>query len=106
MNKYFIATALVVASFSALADGAEYAYPKAVTSGISRTEVRAELARAAANGELVGGEQSYVAPAMGRPLSRGEVRAALQDALRSNALPRGESAYLVEASAAAVVASH
>ncbi len=105
MNKFFIAAALVATSFSALADGAEYEYPRTITSSVSRAEVRAELARAAANGELVAGKQSYVAPATGRPLSRGEVRAALDGALRNNELARGEFAFVAEPSAPTVIAT-
>lgn len=69
-------------------------------SGVSRAEVRAELARADANGEPGWGEQSYVAPATGRPLSRAEVRADLDRALRNNQLARGEFALAAEPSAA------
>jgi hypothetical protein len=106
MNKFFIAAALVATSFSALADGAEYEYPRTITSSVSRAEVRAELARAAANGELVAGEQSYVAPAQGRALSRAEVLAELDQALRNNELARGEFAYAAgEASAPTVIAT-
>ena len=99
MTKFLIAAALVATSFSALADGAEYEYPRAITSGVSRAEVRAELARADANGELAWGEQSYVAPATGRPLSRAEVRADLARAQRNNQLARGEFAFAIEPSA-------
>jgi hypothetical protein len=99
MNKFFIAAALVVTSFSALAEGAEYEYPRIITSSVSRAEVRAELARAAANGELGWGEQSYVAPALGRALSRDEVRAELDRALRNNELASGEFAFVAEPSA-------
>ncbi len=101
MNKLFIAAALVATSFSALADGAQYEYPTTIASGVSRAQVRAELARAAANGELVSGEQSYVAPAQGRALSRAEVRAQLESALRNNEVSRGEFAFVGEASARA-----
>lgn len=101
MNKLFIAAALVVTSFSALADGATYEYPQNVTSSVSRAEVRAQLARAAANGELVSGEQSYVAPAEGRALSRAEVRAELDNARRNHELTSGEFSFMAEGSAAA-----
>jgi hypothetical protein len=105
MRKYFIASALIVTSFAALADGAEYEYPKAMSSGLSRAEVRAQLARAAANGELVAGEMSYVAPATGRPLSRPEVRAELDRALRNDELARGEFGYAAGPLTQPVVAS-
>ena len=101
MNKLFIAAALVATSFSALADGATYEYPQNITSNVSRAEVRAELARAAATGELVSGEQSYVAPAAGRALSRGEVRAALDNARRNNELASGEFSFVAQALATA-----
>lgn len=106
MNKLFIAAALVATSFTALADGAEYEYPRSITSSVSRAEVRAELARAIANGELAAGEQSYVAPAKGRALSRAEVRATLDNARRNNQLPRGEFALAADPSAPAVLATH
>jgi hypothetical protein len=93
MNKLLIAAALVATSFSALADGAQYEYPTTITSSVSRAEVRNELARAAANGELVAGEESYVAPAQGRALSRAEVLAELEQALRNNEVARGEFAF-------------
>ncbi len=99
MNKLFLTAALVATSFSALADGADYQHPQSITSAVSRAEVRAELARAAANGELVSGERSYVAPAQGRALSRAEVRAQLESALRNNEVSRGEFAFMSEASA-------
>lgn len=106
MNKHFFAAALVVASFSALADGAEYQYPQVMSSSLSRAEVRAELARAAAAGELLAGEQSYVAPVAGQPLSRNEVRAELETALGANSLARGEFSYGVEPAAFVTIASH
>lgn len=64
-----------------------------MTSGLTRAEVRAELAQAAARGEVVSGELFYVAPASGRPLSRAEVRAELDRAMRNDELARGEFAY-------------
>jgi hypothetical protein len=56
MKNFTIAATLIVASFSALADGAAYEYPQPITSNISRAEVRAQTAAAAARGELLGGE--------------------------------------------------
>lgn len=94
MNKFFFAAALVVTSFSALADGAKYEYPQSITSGVTRAEVRTELARAAANGELVAGERSYVAPATGAPLSRAQVQAELGVALRNDQLASGEFGFV------------
>ena len=97
MNKHFIAAALVATSFSALADGATYEYPQSIASNVARAEVRAELARAASNGDLVSGERSYVAPAMGRALSRGRsaccvgARAPQQRAGKRRVLVRGRS---------------
>jgi hypothetical protein len=41
MTKFLIAAALVATSFSALADGAEYEYPRAITSGVSRAATQA-----------------------------------------------------------------
>jgi hypothetical protein len=101
MNKLFIAAALVVTSFAALADGATYEYPQNIPSNVSRAEVRAELARAFTDGVLVAGEQSYLAPAEGRALSRSEVRAALDNARRNNGLARGEFSFVAPAGAAA-----
>jgi len=99
MNKLLIAAALVATSLSALAEGSEYEYPRTITAALSRAEVRAELARAAANGELRAGEQSYVAPVMQHAGSRGQVRAELERALRNNELARGEFAPMAEPSA-------
>lgn len=106
MNKLFIAAALAAASFSALADGAQYEYPKAMTSNLTRAEVHAQAVRAVANGDANFGERSYVAPATGRSLSRAEVRAALDEALRNDELARGEFAYMPSRSAASLSASH
>lgn len=102
MNKLLIAAAFVATSFSALADGASYEYPQPVTSSVSRAEVQAQTARAAARGEIVSGELSYVAPAEGPALSRAEVRLALDDARRNNELISGEMSFVAEAPAATV----
>jgi hypothetical protein len=96
MNKLFIAAALVATSFAALADGATYDYPQPVTSTVSRAEVQAQTARAAARGEIVSGELSYVAPAQGRALSRAEVRLALDEARRNGELVSGEMIFVSE----------
>lgn len=92
MNKLFIAAAvLATSSFSALAAGlATYDPPQKFVSTVSREQVRAELARAAANGELVAGEQSYVAPVQVGAVSRTQVRAQLHSARRTHQLPVGE----------------
>ncbi|MDP1690684.1 MAG: DUF4148 domain-containing protein [Burkholderiaceae bacterium] len=100
MNKLFIAAALVATSFSALADGATYDYPQPITSMVTRAEVQAQTALAAARGEIVSGELSYVAPAQGPALSRAEVRLALDKARRNNELVSGEMSYVAEAQAA------
>jgi hypothetical protein len=102
MNKLFIAAALVATSFAALADGATYDYPQPVTSNVSRAEVRAQTALAAARGEIVSGEGSYVARAQGPALTRGEVRLALDDARRNNELVSGEMSFVAEAQSAQV----
>ena len=93
MKSFSIAAALLVVSFSAMADGATYQYPQVSTSALTRAEVQAQTAVAAARGELVGGEASYVAPAKGTSQSRSEVRAELADALARNALAHGEFSY-------------
>ena len=94
MNKLFVAAAvLATSSFAALAGGqASYQPAQPFVSGVSRAEVRAELARAVANGELAAGERAYVAPVQGRALSREEVRAQLDSARRNHQLPSGELA--------------
>ncbi len=96
MKNFIIAATLIVASFSALADGATYKYPQAVTSTMSRAEVRAELIAARARGELRGGEQSYVAAPTGRALSRQEVLAELAAARANNELIQGERDFVAE----------
>ncbi|MDP1691353.1 MAG: DUF4148 domain-containing protein [Burkholderiaceae bacterium] len=102
MNKLFIAAALVATSFAALADGATYDYPQPITSNVSRAEVQAQTALAAARGEIVSGELSYVAPAQGPALSRAEVRLALDDARRNGELVSGELSFVAEARGDAV----
>jgi hypothetical protein len=99
MNKLFIAAAvLATSSLSALAGGlATYEPAQQFTSTVTRAQVRAELARAAANGELAAGEQSYVAPVQGHALSREEVRAQLDSARRTHQLPSGEFAFAAAA---------
>ncbi|MDZ7591176.1 MAG: DUF4148 domain-containing protein [Rubrivivax sp.] len=101
MNKLIIAAAFVATSFSALADGeATYEYPQPVTSNVSRAEVQAQTALAAARGEIVSGELSYVAPATGPALSRAEVRLALDEARRNGELVSGEASYVADARSA------
>lgn len=90
MNKLIIAAALAAASFAALAESPTYDHPQPVTFTVSRAEVQAQTALAAARGEIVGGELSYVAPAHGPALSRTEVRLALDAARRNNELDGGE----------------
>ncbi len=102
MNKLLIAAALVATSFAALADGATYDYPQPITSNISRAEVQAQTARAAARGEIVSGEGSYVAPVQGPALSRAEVRLALDEARRNDELVSGEMSFVAEARGDAV----
>lgn len=96
MKNFTIAATLFVASFSALADGATYDYPQPITSNISRAEVQAQTAAAAARGELVGGELSYVAPRTGRALSRLEVRVELAAARANDELIQGERVFVAE----------
>ena len=96
MKNFTIAATLIVATFSALADGTTYEYPQPITSNISRAEVQAQTAAAAARGELVGGEFSYVAPATGRALSRQEVRTELAAARANNELGNGELNFVAE----------
>ncbi|MBE0547145.1 MAG: hypothetical protein IH627_05670 [Rubrivivax sp.] len=103
MNKLIIiAAAFVATSFSALADGASYEYAQPITSTVSSADVHAQTARAAARGEIVAGEGSYVAPAQGPALSRAEVRLALDNARRNNELVSGEMSFVAEAPATAV----
>ncbi|MDP1691351.1 MAG: DUF4148 domain-containing protein [Burkholderiaceae bacterium] len=100
MNRLFITAALVATSFSALANGeATYEYPQPITSNVSRAEVQAQTALAAARGEIVSGELSYVAPAHGAALSRAEVRLTLDEARRNGELVSGELSFVAEAPA-------
>lgn len=101
MNKLLVAAALVATTFSAFAQGeARYEYPQPAVSGVSRGEVRAETARAAANGEIVSGERSFVAPDDGRALSRAEVRLALGQAQANGEIVSGEASVVAQAGAA------
>lgn len=93
MKTFSIAAALLVVSFSAMADGATYQYPQVTTSNLTRAQVQAQTAVAAARGELVSGELSYVAPAQGSSLSRSEVRTELAAARAKNELAHGEFAF-------------
>jgi hypothetical protein len=102
MNKLFIAAALVATSFAALADGATYDYPQPVTSTVSRAEVQAQTALAAARGEIVSGELSFVAAAQGPAMTRGEVRLALDEARRNDELVSGEMSFVAEAQSSQV----
>lgn len=100
MKTLLIAAAIATTSLSALADGATYEYPSTSQSGITRAEVQAELKQAIANGALVSGERSYVAPRTGRALSRAEVLAELDLAQRNNQLARGEFGFDPDANGA------
>ena len=53
MKNFTIAATLIVATFSALADGTTYEYPQPITSNISRAEVQAQTAAAAARGAQI-----------------------------------------------------
>ncbi|MBI5718730.1 MAG: DUF4148 domain-containing protein [Burkholderiales bacterium] len=81
MSKLALAATLLATSFSAFADGATYDYPVPAVSNITRAQVMAETRLAIASGSIVQGEQSYVAPAVGRANSRAEVQQALALAL-------------------------
>ncbi len=94
MKTFSIAAALVAVSFSAMADGAAYPYPQVMNSNLSRAQVLAQTAAAAARGELVGGELSYVAPVAVGARSRAEVRAELDAARANNELAHGEFAFV------------
>ena len=96
MKNFTMAATLIVATFSALADGATYEYPQPITSNVSRAEVQSQTAAAAARGELVRGELSYVAPDTGPALSRHEVLAELAAARANNELDKGERGYVWE----------
>lgn len=102
MNKLLIAAALAATSFAALADGATYEVPQPVTSTVTRAEVQVQTALAAARGEIVSGEASYVAPDHGRALTRVEVRQALDQARRDGQLVSGELSFVAEAGGDAV----
>jgi len=90
MKSFSIAAALIAVSFSAMADGATYQYPQVSTSTLTRAEVKAQTAVAAARGQLVGGESTYVAAARGASLSRSDVRADLAAARAKDELAHGE----------------
>ncbi|WP_372828510.1 DUF4148 domain-containing protein [Polaromonas sp.] len=99
ITLFAIAATTLVTSLSALADGATYSYPQAITSNTSRAEVRADLYEAIAIGALTSGELSYVAPVTGRPLTRNEVRTELAAARRNNELFGGEFTYEAKSNA-------
>jgi hypothetical protein len=94
MNKLILSVALITASFSALADGRSYVAPEPATSTVTRAQVQAETALAAARGEIVSGELSYVAPAQGSGATRAEVRMARDDAQRHMQIVSGDLARL------------
>jgi hypothetical protein len=101
MNKLLVAAALVATTLSAFAQGeASYEYPQPAVSNITRGEVRAETARAAASGEIVSGERSFVAQDNGRALSRAEVRSALAQAQANGEIVGGEASVVAQAGAA------
>jgi hypothetical protein len=96
MNKLLIAVAAaatLATSVSAFAADAIYEYPQPATSTVTRAEVRAELARAVALGQVSYGEASYVPAEQGAALTRSEVRLALAEARRNNLIPHGEAGY-------------
>ncbi len=93
MKTFSIAAALLVVSFSAMADGATYQYPQVMSSNLTRAQVEAQTAAAAVRGELVSGELGYAAPAQGISLSRSEISAELSAARAKNELPHGEFAF-------------
>jgi hypothetical protein len=99
MKSFSIAAALLVVSFSAMADGATYQYPQVSTSTLTRAEVQAQTAVAAARGQLVGGESSYVAADRAPSQSRSEVRAELATARAKNELAHGEFAFAAQSQA-------
>ena len=100
MKTLFIAAAIATTSLSALADGATYEYPRAAQFFVTRAQVQDELKQAIANGALVSGERSYVAPQAGQSLSRAQVRAALDMAQRDGRLAHGEFGFNPDAGGA------
>lgn len=96
MKTFSIAAALIAVSFSAMADGASYEYPQVTSSTLTRAQVRAQTADAAARGELVSGELSYVAAPQGPSLTRAQVRAELAAARANNELFHGEIGFVMQ----------
>lgn len=90
MNKLILTAALAAMSFSALADGRSYVAPQPVTSTVTREQVREQTAQAAARGEIVSGELSYVAPTRGAAATRSEVRMARDEAQRHMQIVSGD----------------
>ena len=96
MKNFTVAATLLVATLSALADGATYESPQPVTSNRSRIEVQAEAIAARSRGELRAGELSHVAAPTGRALTRQEVLADVAAARANNELDFGERGYVWE----------
>lgn len=103
MNKILIAAALVSGSMSVLADGATYEYPQPFVSSVTRAEVVAQTATAAARGEIVSGELSYEGPPVGPAATRAEVRLALDLARQNHELASGEMNYVAKEGAPAAI---
>jgi hypothetical protein len=97
MSNFTIAASILVSSVSAFADGATYEYPQAVVSTVTRAQVLADLKAAQAQGALMYGERSYVAPTTGSAVSRDEVRAELAAARAKGELPHREWVFVAEA---------
>lgn len=80
-----------LAASPVFASEATYEYPTAVTSSLSRADVRAQAVKARSAGLIVQGEQSVVVAETGPALSRVQVVAETLEAIRIGAIDRHEA---------------
>lgn len=85
-----IGAASSTVAFAGISGEATYDYPSAYASGVSRSAVREDTTLARAAGQIVAGEQSFVAAASGTSLTRAQVRAETLAAIRLGLIGRGE----------------
>jgi Domain of unknown function (DUF4148) len=95
-KNFFAAAVAAIAAITTLGAGSAHAndagfeYPVAVTSTVSRADVKAEALRARAAGLIAQGELSIVIADTGPSLTRAQVKAELAQALRIGAIDDGE----------------
>lgn len=84
------AASAFVLALPASAQEATYDYPTAITSTVSRAEVRADAIDARKAGLIVNGERSAVVADIGLPATRAQVVAELHEARRLGLVVDGE----------------